>query len=50
MVSILPLINVVYLMDLIAKIEPPLHPGSKPHLIVVNDFLMYWWIRLAVFY
>ena len=47
MVLVLSLIDVKNHIDCFVDIEPALHPRYKSHLVVVNNFLMYCWGRLA---
>ena len=47
MVLVLSFIDVMNHVNCFVDIEPALHPRYKSHLVVVNNFLMYCWIRLA---
>ena len=47
MVLVLSFIDVMNHIDCFADIEPALHLRYKSHLVVVSNFLMYCWIRLA---
>ena len=47
MVLVLSFIDVMNHVNFFADIEPALHPRYKSHLVVMNNFLMYCWSRLA---
>ena len=47
MVLVLFCIDVMKHVNCFVDMEPALHPRYKSHLVVVNNFLMYYWIWLA---
>ena len=47
MVLVLSFVDVMNHIDGFVDIETDLHPRYKSHLVVVNNFLMYYWIWLA---
>ena len=51
MIFVFSIIDGMYHTDWFAGIEPPLYPGNKSHLIVVNDFfLMFIYLCILNFF
>ena len=39
MVLVCSLVDVIYHVDCFTSVGPPLHPGDKSHLVIVNNLL-----------